>query len=205
MEIGRILFPVHELGPGNRLGIWVQGCQKRCKGCANPELQHVEKEKNISYDILDRLVKNIVLYHCIDGVTITGGEPFLQAEELYKLLRTIKSICDDILVYTGYTYEELKNRNDIIIEKCFDCISVLVDGSYEEELNMGERLRGSTNQNIIYLDEKKIKTYEEYMNSGQRQIENFNSSDGIISVGIHPQGFIRAIQGCNERVTQEKA
>ena len=124
------------------------------------------------------------------GITISGGEPFLQAMELNRLLGIVRQHCDDVLVFTGFKYEELLKRDDPIIKELLSKISVLVDGEYIEELNKGERLRGSSNQNILFLDETKKPLYEEYINSSNRFVDSFVSDDGVISVGIHPKDFI---------------
>lgn len=54
MQIDRLLYPVHSLGPGNRLVIWVRGCKKRCFNCANPELQFFNPKSEISMPIIKR-------------------------------------------------------------------------------------------------------------------------------------------------------
>lgn len=194
MRIGRILYPVNELGPGERLAIWVQGCNKRCKGCANPELWPLDAQKNIPLEVLLPLVTIAIQTNNLSGITITGGEPMLQAREIYELLSKIKPICDDVLVFSGYKYEELCASEDEYVKKVLSAISVLVDGEYQIDNNKGERLRGSANQKIYFLDKEIQKKYEEYIKSDERYIDNFVISDGIVSVGIHPQEFLDSIK-----------
>lgn len=190
MRVGRLLYPIRELGPGNRIGLWVQGCLKSCPGCANPELQEINEKKSIPIEILSMMVVSAIEANDLVGITISGGEPFLQAMELNRLLGIVRQHCDDVLVFTGFKYEELLKRDDPIIKELLSKISVLVDGEYIEELNKGERLRGSSNQNILFLDETKKPLYEEYINSSNRFVDSFVSDDGVISVGIHPKDFI---------------
>ena len=102
------------------------------------------------------------------------------------MLELLKNITDDILVYTGFTLEETKKvflTSDW--EKFCRFVSVLIDGSYINDLNDNKiSLRGSTNQNIIYFNKLKKATYEAYLHEG-RKIQNVYYDNNLISVGIH--------------------
>lgn len=189
MNVARILFPVKVLGPGDRVGIWLCGCKRCCVGCSNPELWDVDPEKEISVQGLVALIDSVAKKTSIDGITITGGEPFEQAHDLTELLNNIDSLTDDILVYTGFTLTELKEKNDNDINNALDQIGVLIDGPYEEERNDGSFLKGSSNQKIHILKSILTKRYEEYMKNGANRIQNFSTRDGVISVGIHEKNF----------------
>ncbi len=190
MNIARILFPIKVLGPGNRVGIWTCGCNHHCEGCSNPELWTFQSKYEINVENIIELIDRQLHGKQIDGFVITGGDPFLQAGELYQLLLKLKRYADDLLVYTGYTLEELLASDDQFVSACLKEISVLIDGKYIQDLNDGSFLRGSSNQRIIYLDESKRKKYEEYNSQqGENRIQNFITSDGVISVGIHKLGF----------------
>lgn len=146
LNVGFIWYPVMTLGYGKRLGVWFQGCSKKCENCISPEFQVPEAGTMYTIkEIFDSLP--IGLY--IDGLTISGGEPFDQAEGLLELVMAYKeNFNDDILIFTGYTLEELHKKESLIIEKILQNIAVLVDGKYVGRLNNGKGLRGSTNQNI---------------------------------------------------------
>lgn len=167
------------LGPGNRLIIWTQGCQKRCKNCTSPELQPLDTVPDI--DIIDIIEKQKRDYF-ISGVTISGGEPFLQKEELLKLVTYLAKDYDDILIYTGLNYEELKD--DPICAQIFEKIAVLIDGEYIDELNENEKLRGSTNQRIIVF-KKKYKDRYLAMNKEERQQVIYEVAPNVyVGVGL---------------------
>ena len=127
------------LGPNNRLCIWTQGCLKNCKNCMSPEFRTFNSNKNI--DIIKELEKYD--FTTIEGVTISGGEPFLQLDELELLVEYLSNKVEDILIYKGMNYNTLK-----LIKKVKNIFSKI--------------LRGSTNQNIIILNEKFKDLYEEY-------------------------------------------
>lgn len=184
MYIARILYPVEVLGPGKRIGIWFSGCSHGCVGCSNPELWQQQEKNKISIDDVLSLIHQISDTNPVDGFTITGGDPMEQSEELQHLLKMLKPISDDILVYTGFEIEELT-------EKQLENISVLIDGKYVEELNDNSLLRGSSNQRIHILEESQKNKYEIYLNTETNKIQNFTTNDGIVSVGIHKPDFMK--------------
>lgn len=181
MYIDRILYPVTALGPGNRIAIWTVGCSRRCPGCANPELWERYPQQKIAPQRLAEYI-NKLSDRGIDGITISGGEPFDQAEEIKELLDLLK-VKPEVLVFSGYSIEEL--QGDVSKKELLEKIDVLIDGAYVEVLNDGvSALRGSTNQQIHYLREDIKEKYAEYIKQG-RQIQNFVYDYKTISVGIH--------------------
>ena len=186
MLIARIIYPITTLGPGNRLVIWTVGCSKHCYNCANPELFSFDKSKEISVKTLNEKINYILENYSVDGVTITGGDPLEQREELFELLMLIKPNIQDLLLYTGYTIAELSKmltEDDLTFFK--EHVSVLIDGQYMEELNDNQvPLRGSANQTINYFDQSLKGIYEQYLEKG-RSVQNVYNDDMVISVGIH--------------------
>ena len=191
MNLARILYPVQVLGPGNRIGIWLCGCNRTCKGCSNPELWIQRDEFEIDVSNVASLIRKIAESHKVDGFTISGGEPFLQADELRLLLSFLTPISTDILVYTGYRLEELRELNSESVNGILGSIAVVVDGAYIEDLNDNSVLRGSSNQQIHILNPDYEDSYRMYLASTQNQIQNFNTVDGVVSVGIHRKTFTR--------------
>lgn len=182
MYVARVLYPIEVLGPGKRVGIWFCGCPRRCKGCSNPELWEFQERYKTTPETVFALVKRLSEEHHIDGFTITGGDPLYQAKDLQKLLGLLKEISDDIIVYTGYKY------NTLNIDWLSD-ISVLIDGEYIKELNDNSLLRGSSNQEVYILDKSKEEKYRNYFKTEINKVQNFFTSDGVVSVGIHRPNF----------------
>jgi anaerobic ribonucleoside-triphosphate reductase activating protein len=87
MNVARILYPVQVLGPGNRIGLWLCGCARACKGCSNPELWNPRPEYEIEPNKVFELIDKIASAHKVDGFTISGGEPMDQAKELSSLIK----------------------------------------------------------------------------------------------------------------------
>ena len=199
MYIARILYPVEVLGPGKRIGIWFAGCHHHCKGCSNPELWDQPEKYHTSVDTVMALVNSIAEQHQVDGFTLTGGDPMEQADELPLLLEKLSTISSDILMYTGYLYNEISDKDVLKF------ISVLIDGPYQEDRNHGQKLIGSDNQTIYYLKPAMEGRYKNYLADGESQIQNFTSVDGIVSVGIHRVGYeLDLDKGVKERGLQDE-
>jgi anaerobic ribonucleoside-triphosphate reductase activating protein len=187
MYVARILYPVEVLGPGKRIGIWFCGCPHRCKGCSNPELWELDEKYRTNIDTICLLLSEIAKHNKVEGITITGGEPFYQASELLALLPKVRTISDDILVYSGYTLAELRKFDES--EQVLSQISCLVDGRYIEEQNNRRFFFGSNNQNVYVFMDHLTNVYTDYLVKEKCEIQNFMSCDGIISVGIHRPKF----------------
>lgn len=188
MNVARILYPVKVLGPGKRIGIWLCGCNRECFGCSNPELWEPKPEYELSVQEVVNLILLVSEVNPVDGFVISGGEPFNQVNELSELIQNLRVVSKDIIVYTGYTKEELvKSVPDS--KSVIEGISVLIDGEYIQELNDNSVMRGSRNQKIHVIDDSFSKVYENYLISNHNQIQNFTTTNGIISVGIHKPGF----------------
>ena len=187
MLIDQILYPVESLGPGKRIAIWVVGCTHQCEGCSNPELWEASGQKPITPVQLFAAISQIAAQFPVDGITITGGEPMNQAEDLLELVRLLKGITNDILVFTGYLHKQLLQcdvRRDVLNE-----IAVLVDGPYIKELNSSLPMRGSSNQQILLFDLELEERYKSYLHTDKRRIQNFYFADQSVSVGIHANDF----------------
>lgn len=132
-------------GPGWRMTIFTQGCPHHCHNCHNPETWDYNGGYEISVDELVNKYKNNPL---LDGITLSGGEPFIKErkEELIDLVESIKSIGGSVWAYSGYLIEELEREYSEVIKN----IDYIVDGVFiEEKKSLGILFRGSTNQRIM--------------------------------------------------------
>lgn len=145
------------LGPGKRVIIWTHGCFRKCKGCIT------EKRNQSSGQVLSLSVRAILDYVIqepdTEGVTISGGEPFLQSESLAELTELLNMHGIGIIIYSGYLYEELQSMP--FAEKVLRFTDVLIDGPYIQELDDNKPFRGSSNQKIHLLTER----YDSFYNS----------------------------------------
>jgi len=184
MLVKKIFFPLTCLGPGKRTGLWTVGCHKHCLNCISEDLQAFDERYQMSIPKIISKIKELNNDTPI-RMTISGGEPFEQ-EELLSLLKELKNLgCDDILVYSGWTFEQIKDSS---YNECLKYISVLIDGPYIENLNDDKPLRGSSNQRIIFLDEKYKDEYLSLLNHS-RSYQLDKSEDGFDIIGIVNKGF----------------
>lgn len=151
--------PVKVLGPYARAVIWVQGCDFGCKGCIVPESwdQDAAEEVDIS-----ELVTWVLNQPNIEGITLSGGEPMLQAEALSILIDELREVKDlGVVCYTGYRLEYLKKLGDISQNNLLKKIDLLIDGVYSENLQDDLLWRGSNNQRLLLLSDR----YREFLQS----------------------------------------
>ena len=117
-----------------------------------------------------------------------------QAAELAALLEDLHVVSDDILIYSGYRLEELRARENPATDDILRRAAVLIDGPYIEALNDGTVLRGSSNQRVHILNPACEERYRRCLVQTHNQIQNFTTTDGIVSVGIHRRTFRRPDQ-----------
>ena len=136
-------------GPGIRTVVYAQGCPHHCPHCHNPSTWDFEGGYELDMDDIVGLVMETGL---LRGVTLSGGEPFMQAESLAELANRIKALGMDVVTYTGYTFEELMEmgQKDPSVARLLNHTDILVDGPYRhEERDLSLAFRGSKNQRII--------------------------------------------------------
>lgn len=192
MRIERGILGVTTLGPLSRFGIWTNGCGRNCPGCVSKRLQKSNPSTEIE---VTAFLNQFDLSHS-DGVTISGGEPFDQASELHRLVQALREKgFEDILIYTGYTIEELRGKHDEDIDYVLAEVAALVDGPYVEALNDDTgNLYGSSNQRFFLFKEKFAPRYNAYMRS-TRRMQEFIVGDYYVGVGIPTHAYIDDFNG----------
>ncbi|RDY25191.1 anaerobic ribonucleoside-triphosphate reductase activating protein [Romboutsia weinsteinii] len=155
-------------GPGLRMVIWTQGCIHNCKGCHNPQTHDLCGGFDIEVGAVIDKIESLKLQR---GITLSGGEPFLQPEALKEIAKVAKQKKLDVWAYTGFTFEQLLDTNNLLYFKNLKLlkeIDVLVDGKFDEsKKDISLKFRGSNNQRIIDVQKslkyKKVFLVEEYM------------------------------------------
>lgn len=138
-------------GPGTRAVIWLQGCTRRppCAGCYNPSMQ--DPNRPAEQLAPQAMARKILELRELAGVTLTGGEPFLQSAALARLVAPLRAEGLTVVTFTGHTLEELQADPDPGHTELLSNTDLLVDGPYIEALGCRLPLRGSTNQRLHYL------------------------------------------------------
>lgn len=140
-------------GPGIRYAIFTQGCFHKCEGCHNSQTHDPQGGYFVdTEDLFQEIIQNPI----ISGVTFTGGEPFLHADKLADLAIKLNNAgMNDmnIIVYTGYTYEEIQSlikEGSLSYFRLINNIDYLIDGRFDKnKASLDCPFRGSTNQRII--------------------------------------------------------
>lgn len=141
-------------GPGLRTAIWVQGCLKRCKGCCNGQFLKIQPAEVVDVSYITDAIQASKEKYGIEGITLLGGEPFLQAEGLAHIARFAQNLGLSVMVFTGYMLEDLTDSHFKGATQLLASTDVLVDGEYE--IDRTETVRnwvGSTNQRFHYLSQ----------------------------------------------------
>ena len=138
-------------GPGFRFTLFTQGCPHSCEGCHNPESQ--PRTGGTEYSLLE-IVELFKKNSFVEGITFSGGEPFLHPKELGFLARYFKEQGKNILCYTGFIYEDLLEKGTDVLEFLSE-IDLLIDGPFvlaQRDLSLS--FRGSSNQRLLPLSEE---------------------------------------------------
>jgi len=136
-------------GPGLRLTVFAQGCVHACPDCQNPEThaRNGGQERSLE-ELYALLTKN----RLTEGLTLSGGEPFLQARDCTLLAKAAHEQGLNVWTYTGYRYEKLIVEGNLDWDALLQETDVLVDGPYiAAEREYALRFRGSRNQRLIDL------------------------------------------------------
>lgn len=141
-------------GKGMRLTVFTQGCPHNCKGCHNPQTHDFNGGKIVD---TDSIIKIAIENPLLDGITLSGGEPFMQPEACLDIAIKAKKYGLNIWTYTGFTFEEIINSNDNKKIELLKNTDILVDGKFiEEQRSLDILFCGSRNQRIIDIK----KTFE---------------------------------------------
>lgn len=131
-------------GDGVRFVVFVQGCKHHCGGCQNPDTWDFDGGTEISVEEIAEMYK--AKQKVLDGITLSGGDPFYQQDECVKLLKLLPEV--NAWIYTGFRYEEIENT------ELASLADVIVDGQYIEALKREGKMYGSSNQRIIKVSKK---------------------------------------------------
>ena len=182
MKISHYIERTSVLGPYLRSALWVHGCCFSCEGCLAKEM-NAGTYKEYNPADLSKIFFNVA---DTEGITISGGEPFLQPGELAAMLEIIKEERDyGVIIYTGFLKEELEKNNDREVKRLLQYTDILIDGQYKQELDDSKPYRGSSNQKIHLLTNRYKTIFNDYYNStDRRNIEIDVAKDNVYMVGV---------------------
>jgi anaerobic ribonucleoside-triphosphate reductase activating protein len=175
------------LGPGKRGVIWVSGCSRKCPGCIAAPIQNIYSGTAIG---VEELAQEILSWSDIEGITLSGGEPFEQAGVLADLCDRLRERSKlTIMSFSGFTFAELQSSTDSGRRRLLQHLDILVEGPFIKSLQSDSLWRGSSNQQVIFLKD----TYRDWVSivTGPGDgVEVHISREGLVSwVGVPEAGF----------------
>ncbi|MGX1135195.1 anaerobic ribonucleoside-triphosphate reductase activating protein [Streptomyces glaucescens] len=197
LSVARRLDRCTVLGPGARAVIWVQGCPLRCRGCVAAET--LPFDGGTTHEVAE-LTDWICGLPGIEGVTLSGGEPFSQAAALAELLDAVRARRPELsaMAYSGFRYEALR-RGGPDRQALLRRLDLLVDGPYVASRHGSLRWRGSANQRIVALTDRYPDLAAQPDTSAG--IELSVEADGTLSwAGVPPTPGFR--EGLEERLAE---
>ena len=199
-------YPVTTLGPGRRIGLWLQGCALACPGCVSQDTWTFADDQALPLPVLLAWCRKVAL-HGLDGITISGGEPFAQPEALLALLQALHDWRNnagpnfDILCYSGLSWRRL--------QRDFAPMLALLDAAIPEPFHAQQptRLiwRGSANQPLIPLSPLGRERYAPYqsLEVERRSLQIVVDDERVWGIGIPGSGDMERLeQQCAERGVQ---
>lgn len=167
------------LGPAPRVLLWLHGCDRHCPGCIAADW-NLRANPTMVLSV-DTLYETIMAYGSLEGVTISGGEPFRQCDALAQLVAKLQREGIGVIIYTGYTLSQLReDGRKSILDTLTQC-DTLIDGPYIREKDDGLPFRGSSNQVIHHFTSR----YKEYFSSGGNRASVFQQdSEQLLLLGI---------------------
>lgn len=193
LNVAQICPVSSTLGPGRRFVIWVQGCPFSCCGCISPDWIEFREANLWKVSELAKSVLRLAESENLEGITISGGEPTMQAAALVELLDLLRNANPSFsaVLFSGYTLAQLQRKaeTDKDIAALLMSLDILIDGLYIEARNDSIGLRGSSNQQIHFLTER-YSHLAHTLNEKKRDVELHLLDGEILLVGVPTQKFL---------------
>jgi anaerobic ribonucleoside-triphosphate reductase activating protein len=184
-------------GPGCRSVVWVQGCALRCPGCFNPDFLPMEGGTMHEPGVI---ADKILAEADTEGVSFSGGEPFLQAGALAEIARLVRAAGKSVVIFTGFEWDELRASSDPGHRALLSLTDTLVAGPYRREIPSANPILGSRNQKIVHLTARYRD--EHFLPSpAARRAEFHIALDGSLTLTGFPAEALRENLAETERCT----
>jgi anaerobic ribonucleoside-triphosphate reductase activating protein len=197
IRLSRAHFPVTVLGRGRRIGLWLQGCSIGCRFCMSTDTWHHEGGVMLPVDQVAAWCRAQAA-DGIDGITITGGEPFEQAPALRVLLERLRAWlardhpAADILCYSGMRLHRLKARHGAILA----LLDAIIPEPFRHDRPPGATWQGSDNQPLVALSDLGRERYGPYLDGTlpiERSLQFAVHDERLWLIGIPERGHLRRL------------
>lgn len=155
LKVAQVVDCTEAEGPGRRFALWLQGCPLRCPGCCNPRMLAYEGGEDLPISGLAERIGEASARLGVEGITLLGGEPFAQAGGAASLARWVRSEGLSVMVFSGFTIEEIRASPDPSLLELLGLTDLLVDGPYlRDRPEPRRRWVGSANQRVHALTDR---------------------------------------------------
>ncbi|MBZ0104342.1 MAG: radical SAM protein [Sulfuricella denitrificans] len=199
IQINKAHYPVTVLGPGKRIGIWLQGCGIGCKGCVSTDTWAPDPRRAMTVTDLLAWCKRTAGNE-LDGITLSGGEPFDQPGPLRALLKGLHGwrkqggVDFDILCYSGYPLKTLQQKHSALLA----LLDAIIPEPYAEGLPLGKLWRGSSNQSLVPLSPRGSVRFAPFMEESAaghgKQMQVAVEGGRIWMIGIPERGDMARLE-----------
>ena len=189
IQIANIVDATRAEGPGQRIAVWLQCCPLRCPGCCSPEMLSFKGGQAMEVEALLERIDQACHQDAIEGITWLGGEPFAHAEVAAAASAAIQSRGLSVMIFSGYTIEQLRGQKDAAVDRLLSVTDILVDGPYlKEQPDESRRWIGSSNQRIHFLSDRyraddaswqQRDTLEIRLNNGELSVNGFPAKNAV--------------------------
>jgi anaerobic ribonucleoside-triphosphate reductase activating protein len=199
LQLNKAHWPVTALGPGRRIGLWLQGCSIHCPGCVSQDTWPKDPKTTIAVSDLVAWCRKVAAGG-FDGVTVSGGEPFEQPAGLTALLRALvawrsaAALDFDILCYSGLPLATLERRHARVLA----LLDAIVPEPYVDKLPRGNVWRGSSNQPLVPLSARGRARYAAYVDApadgAGKRMQAAIEGGRVWMIGIPDRGDMAAVE-----------
>lgn len=199
IQVNKAHYPVTVLGPGRRIGIWLQGCSIGCKGCVSTDTWTPDPRRAMAVADLLAWCKRTAGNE-LDGITLSGGEPFDQPGPLNALLQGLHNwrkqsgVDFDILCYSGYPLKTLQQKHAALLE----LLDAIIPEPYADGLPLGKLWRGSANQSLVPLSPRGTERFAPFMDESVaahgKQMQVAVEGGRIWMIGIPERGDMARLE-----------
>jgi anaerobic ribonucleoside-triphosphate reductase activating protein len=197
LQVNRIAYPVTVLGPGRRLGIWVQGCSIHCPGCGSVDTWAPDGGEAKDVEALSSEIADIMVEEKMTGLTITGGEPTEQAESLVGLIDRMRFKLEaldaepvDVLVFSGRSARTVKTR----ALSLWTAADAFICGPYRPDRPGDRPLLASSNQKLFMLTSLGRKRFSGVGKSTERFLQAHVEDGEITLIGLPGSGDLERLE-----------
>jgi anaerobic ribonucleoside-triphosphate reductase activating protein len=188
MPIAQVVPCTEAEGPGRRFAVWFQGCPLRCPGCCNPEFLPFRGGQTRTVREMADWMARTREETGVEGITLLGGEPFAHAVAGAALARAARELGLSVMVFSGYTLEQLRELSGPAVGELIALTDILVDGPYDrDQPDTERRWIGSRNQRIHFLTDRyhfddrwrQRNTLEIRLAGGEISVNGFPAKDAV--------------------------